>query len=177
MKAISIPKNKARGATLIISLIMLLLLTIIGISGASNISLVERITGNLSDKTATKQTCEMALRQEETYLSSLLTLPTPAATPSNTSAIWALGAASGSTSLDSTWMKTAWPTAALTASNATSTTYFTEQEEMRLDSMSVKNDYASGGRPGTYYYRNSAATLSTRVASTICQSTFAKRFN
>jgi len=168
--------NSQRGATLIISLILLVLLTIVGISGASNISLIERITGNSSDKAATKQLCEMALREGETFVSNLITKPNAASAPSETDRVWALGAASVAGSYDSAWMKSSWPDEATVSDHADNASFFIEMLKPRKDSLSLRNDYSSGPS-ATHFFRTSSSTTSTRSASTICQSTYAKRFN
>ena len=161
---------KEKGATLILSLLMLLLITIIGITGSSNTALVERITGNLSEKSQTKQTCELALREAESYLAG----PTVSrgAPSSSIKRVWYLNAASPSPSsklTDSTWMKTNWPTMAYKSNYAAGTTYFIEQLPKQGGLM------GKNAAPAIKYYRVSAAVLSTKAASTICQSTYGKQ--
>lgn len=176
MKKHILNNTKQNGATLIISLIMLMLLTLIGISGASNITLIERITGNASDKAATKQVCELTLREGEAYVSALVNMPKASSAPSASNPVWALGAASTSGSLDSSWMKSDWPTEAVSSEEASNASYFIEMLKPRKDSLSPRNDYGSGPS-ATYFYRTSSSAASNRSASTVCQSTYAKRFN
>lgn len=65
-KSISaLPINNQRGATLIIALIMLLLLTIIGLSSMRGTSLQESMAGNMRDSSLALQAAEAALRQGE----------------------------------------------------------------------------------------------------------------
>lgn len=54
-----------RGAVLLIALIMLLLLTVIGISSMRSTSLQERMAGNLRDESHALQAAEAAMRQGE----------------------------------------------------------------------------------------------------------------
>ncbi len=62
------------GAVLVISLIMLLLLTLIGITGMQTTSLEEKMAGNMRDKDLAFQSAESALKAAEASLS-----PTPPA--------------------------------------------------------------------------------------------------
>lgn len=62
------------GAVLVISLIMLLLLTLIGITGMQTTSLEEKMAGNMRDKDLAFQAAESALKAAEASLS-----PTPPA--------------------------------------------------------------------------------------------------
>ncbi|MTW23046.1 pilus assembly PilX family protein [Allochromatium palmeri] len=60
-------KNKysQQGAVLIVSLIMLLLLTIIGVSGMRGVTMQERMAGNLKEQYRSFQSAEAALRLAE----------------------------------------------------------------------------------------------------------------
>ena len=62
---IALPIDNQRGATLIIALIMLLLLTIIGLSSMRGPSLQESMAGNMRDSHLALQAAEAALRQGE----------------------------------------------------------------------------------------------------------------
>ena len=64
------------GAVLIISLVMLLLLTIIGISGTQTSSLEEKMAGNMRDKNLAFQAAESALIVAENSLAPPAVLPT-----------------------------------------------------------------------------------------------------
>ena len=60
------------GVVLVISLIMLLLLTLIGVTGMQTTSLEEKMSGNLRDKNLAFQAAESALRAAENSLSIAL---------------------------------------------------------------------------------------------------------
>lgn len=62
---ISKHRNNQRGATLIIAMIMLLLLTIIGLSSMRGTSLQESMAGNMRDSSLAQHAAEAALRQGE----------------------------------------------------------------------------------------------------------------
>ena len=60
--------NQQRGAVLIISLIMLLLLTLIGVSGTQATGLEEKMAGNMRDETLAFEAAETALRAGESIV-------------------------------------------------------------------------------------------------------------
>ena len=64
-KAINLTYKKQQGAILIVALIMLLLLTIIGLSSMRGTSLQENMTGNMRDSNLALQAAEAALRKGE----------------------------------------------------------------------------------------------------------------
>lgn len=67
--------KKQKGATLIIALIMLLLLTIIGMASISDTNLQEKMAGNLRDKNIAFQAAESALRKgEDSFKDKFVTL-------------------------------------------------------------------------------------------------------
>ena len=72
-----------RGAVLIISLIMLLLMTILGITAMRTGLLEEKMAANSRDQTLAFQAAEIALRDAETWLMSQATEPLPTDDGSN----------------------------------------------------------------------------------------------
>ncbi len=74
-KAISCSPKKQQGVILAIGLIILLLMTLIGISGMQSTTLQEKMTGNFKDRNLAFQSSEAALRDAEQYLRTTLTIP------------------------------------------------------------------------------------------------------
>jgi len=64
-----------RGATLIVGIIFLLVLTIIGLAGMEVTGLEEKMAGNMRDRNMSFQSAEAALRDGEDYLESIVVLP------------------------------------------------------------------------------------------------------
>ncbi len=64
-------KNKQSGVVLVVSLIMLLLLTLIGLSGTQVTSLEEKMAGNARDKNIAFQSAESALIAAENFILSI----------------------------------------------------------------------------------------------------------
>lgn len=64
--------GKQSGSVLIISLIILLVLTLIGVSGMRNTTLEEKMVGHLRDKTLAFQAAEAALKRGEQFFTPLV---------------------------------------------------------------------------------------------------------
>ncbi len=67
-------KRHQQGATLIVALILLLILTVIGVAGMQDTTMQEKMVGNMRDRNLAFQAAEAALRGGEKYLQSA-TLP------------------------------------------------------------------------------------------------------
>ncbi len=74
---------RQRGAVLITSLVILLILTLLGVSAMSTSSLEEMMAGNLRDQNLSFQAAEAALRDGERYISSWSGEPLATSTGSN----------------------------------------------------------------------------------------------
>lgn len=72
-----------RGATLIVAMILLLLITMIGVAGMQTTNMQERMAGAMMDRNQAFQSAESALRAAELYLSDT---KSPAYTKMNSSA-------------------------------------------------------------------------------------------
>lgn len=69
------------GATLLVALIMLVLITIIGFSAMQTVTMQERMSGNLRDKEISFQAAEAVLRDRENWLQEQSTLFDPITEP------------------------------------------------------------------------------------------------
>lgn len=67
--------EKEQGAVLIVSLIILLVMTVIGLAGIEVTTLEERMAGNMRDRNIAFQAAEATLRDAEDYLESVALLP------------------------------------------------------------------------------------------------------
>jgi type IV pilus assembly protein PilX len=76
--------DSQRGAVLIVSLILLLVLTILAISSSQVVRLQERMAGNTRDTDLALQGAEAALRDAEQYIQNLSSLPAPLCTSTST---------------------------------------------------------------------------------------------
>ena len=66
----SVSKRRQRGATLIVSLIILLILTLLGVTAMQSSTMEERMAGNINDRNLAFQAAESALRTGEAWLQS-----------------------------------------------------------------------------------------------------------
>lgn len=67
--------HRQRGAVLVVSLLILLILTIIGVTAMSNSSLEEKMAGNMRDRSLAFQSAEAALRAGENLIEALPDIP------------------------------------------------------------------------------------------------------
>lgn len=73
-------QSSQRGAALIIGLIMLLILTLLGVTAISNVTLQERMASSLMDRNLAFQAAEMALRRAEDHVNGKNSADTDTAT-------------------------------------------------------------------------------------------------
>lgn len=67
------PRNTQQGAVLVVSLLILLILTIIGVNSMQSSTLEEKMASNSRDRNVGFQSAEAAMRDAETYIESLVT--------------------------------------------------------------------------------------------------------
>ncbi len=67
--------KKQQGVVLVVGLIMLLLMTIIGVTGMQTTTLQEKMTGNFRDRNLAFQSSEAGLRDAEQYLRNTVLMP------------------------------------------------------------------------------------------------------
>jgi type IV pilus assembly protein PilX len=70
------PPQRERGAVLIVSLIMLLVVTLIAVSSMQGTVMEEKMAGNTRDRNLAFQTAESSLREAETYVEGLASMGT-----------------------------------------------------------------------------------------------------
>lgn len=117
--------NEQNGAVLVTSLILLLVMTLIGITGMQTSTLEEKMTGNMRDRNLAFQAAESALRAGESFLTQA-TLPN--FTTAGTNGLYALSA-NPSVKDDSFWTssnKIAYPSGKL-ANNSTPPLYVVQR--------------------------------------------------
>jgi type IV pilus assembly protein PilX len=71
MFTLSTPPKQQSGVVLVISLVMLLLLTLIGVTSVQTTSLEEKMAGNMRDQNIAFQAAEAALRDAEEDIDSV----------------------------------------------------------------------------------------------------------
>src|SRR3954468_5816249 len=77
-------RERQRGAVLVVSLILLLVMTILALSGSQVVRLQERMAGNVRDSDLAFQGAEAALRDGERYLDAMTAWPAACTTTTST---------------------------------------------------------------------------------------------
>lgn len=77
MKRYLNPKHRQQGAALVMALVILLVMTVIGVSALKTSSLEEVLTGNLRDRDLAFQAAETAITDAENKLSARTVIPVP----------------------------------------------------------------------------------------------------
>lgn len=126
------PINNQRGSVLIISLLLLIVTTIIGLSSMQETVMEERMAGNLRTFNVAVQNAESGLRTAENWVSQLdpndLPSTVAAATDANID-LWALHGPEGVANPTGLWWTTAtnWSDKSEVDANNASTRYFIEK--------------------------------------------------
>jgi type IV pilus assembly protein PilX len=116
----NITPRKQRGAVLIISLVLLVVLTLLGLSAMQNTSLEEVMAGNLRSENVAFQAAEAGLRTGEVWLSGLTAKPVASSTGSG--GVWLLDGPDPATTNNQPWWREPQRDAAWWASTATQMT-------------------------------------------------------
>ncbi|KFI22033.1 pilus assembly PilX family protein [Nitrosococcus oceani] len=182
MKPMAIISSSQRGATLIISLLMLLVMTLIGITATQTTALEEKMAGNLGDQNLAFQAAEAALRAGEGWLGQQTDEPDPqplgsCGTPP-CDLVWQLNLLNGGNFVDINWWKTAgeariYGNAAL-AKIKTAPKHFVEYHSFIRDGLTLGKQSDEVGRQ--VYRVTARGTGGTDQAQAILQTTYTRRF-
>jgi len=164
-----------RGATLAVTLLMLLVITLLGISTIQVTNMQEKMTANLQDKELSFRAAESALAAGETWLLAQTTVPLPKTTCSAYPCVQEeydnLNIAGQTLSW---WQGHSAPYTAGLQNILTAPRYFVEFLQFVPDSPVLGTATASSG---VYYYQITArGTGSTDDSVSILQTTIARRF-
>lgn len=180
MRTFSFSNKMQSGAVLVVSLIILLLMTIIGVTAMQTTVLEEKMAGNTRDLSAAFDASESALRVGERWIDGL-TPPKPdpvaACTAPCNQTVWDLVAALDPTSGASTWdtanVRAAYATPVIPAV-ATQPEYYVEHELFAPDSLNLGTHNDNAGRD--LYRVTARGTGGTATTQAIMRTTYARRF-
>ncbi len=174
--------NNQKGAVLVVSLIILLLLTMLGVNSLQSTILQEKMAGNNNDYNRALQAAEAALRDGEDWIDGLTSKPTASNKPSSTQ-VWSLnGPASKTTSMwwkqehrNASWWGSNAVQAKATLKNVTTMPYrLNEELSFVKDSLNVG---MSGDVSGRSVFRTTArGSGGNDNTVVILQSTYSRRF-
>lgn len=183
--------NRQRGAVLIISLMLLIVLTLIGLASMQNTSLEERMAGNMRSENVAFQAAESALRDGEEWLATRIAEPAP--DNGGTTGVWALDTPDASPTDDKDWWQQNDPlwwanngVAFGTGLQYSGSSTLSDPPRYVVEFRGVGNAFGSGsmtvGQPTDlqgkeYFYQVTARgkDMSQRVEA-VLRSTFARRY-
>jgi len=169
--------NEQKGAALIVSLIILLVITMLGLTAIQNSSLQERMATAMVDRSIAFEAAEAALRDAQAWLDGQTTRPTGGT--SGNPDVWAGGGALvtaiGADAED--WSASDWAAHSRayshTIANASAAPRYVI-EEMQF----VPDSLDAGSTVGIWYYRVTARGLGgSSNAEALLQASLRKRFN
>lgn len=168
--------KRQAGAVLIVSLIMLLLMTIIGVTAMQTTVLEEKMAGNTRDLTLAFEATESALRDGERWLNGLpLPKPDPVTTCSAPcEVVFRLN------TLNPTSLAATWDTASARAGTSTvpnvpaQPEYYVEHELFVKDNLNLGTQNDDTGRD--LYRITARGTGGSVTTQTIARTTYARRF-
>lgn len=171
--------HRQDGAVLVISLLILLIMTLIGVTAMSTTSMEEKMTGNMRDKNLALQASEAALEDGEAWLAAQGSYPGKAsvcgAPPCD---VWDLNVLPDLANESQSWWQSnthEYGTAGSKDINDVKTDPYYVIEEQAY----VRDNLDAGQPPtGANFYRVTAlGTGGTDDAQVVLQSTYVKRFN
>lgn len=179
MNSTHIKHPSQRGATLIISLLLLLVLSLIGVTAVQTTALQEKMAGNMRNQNLAFQAAEAALRAGENWIAQQTAEPDPqsSCTTPPCEQVWQLNTLNGGDFLDIQWWKTTSDVqiygGATLSEVKTPPRYFIEEYSFIPDSLVVDPE----PKTGKYIYRITArGTGGTDNAQAILQTTYARQY-
>jgi len=175
--------RQQRGAILVVSLLLLLVMTILALGASQATRMEERMAGNLRDHDLALQASEAGLRAGERLIHGLTTAPSTCAAPP--CQVYKLGSLAGDFNYENLdwWGLNAKDYAASSLISGTAAgnvlakrdpKYFIEEVEEVTDTLTIP---PSGPPPSRIYYRiTSNGWGGTLEAQVVLQTTFARRF-
>lgn len=173
--------SRQQGAVLVISMVILLMMTLIGLSSMQNTTLEEKMAGNYRDQNLSFQAAESTLREGEGWIANLTKEPELSADGCTSNCdVWdsdtLLAALSSSSYLDNTlWSDSRAKTATSTIPEvAASPEYFLEFEKDKRDRLNIGQQQDSTVR--VYYGVVAQGIGGSASTRTVLQSTYTRRF-
>ena len=179
-----------RGAVLVVSLLLLLVMTVLALSASQATRMQERMAGNTRDYDLAFQSAEAALRTAERLIDDTALTSAPFPCSSGRCRVFELNVVPDDTAYRpvSWWDANAWSYASDNTWNPTPGSgisgtglarrdpqFFVEEVEEVADSLTIP---PTGPPPSRIFYRiTSSAQGGTDTAQVVLQSTFARRFN
>ncbi len=182
-----------RGSVLVLALVLLVILTLLGLSGMETATLEERMAGNVRNKQLSFNAAETALRGGEAFLATTVGNTRPNATNSSpgSSEVWEDNAPDPNSSVDRFWWNEAtgawWDGSSVSvtydADSSGDTSHLVAQQPQylieELYSQEAGGSLVGGytAAPRRYFYRITARGMGkNETAETFLQTTFVRTF-
>ncbi len=173
--------NKQSGAVLVVSLIILLLLTMLGVTSMESTVLQEKMAGNSNDYNRALQAAEAGLREGENWISDLSSVPAASGSPTS-SQVWVLDGPADSSETSMWWdhrNKSWWGTnavqsAAILKKVTTEPYHVNEELSFVKDSLNVGTSADISGR--SIFRVTSRGSGGNNLTVVLLQSTYSRRF-
>ena len=177
---------RQRGAVLVVSLLLLLVMTMLALGASQATRMEERMAGNARDRDIAFQSAEAGLRAGERVIDNPALTAAPYPCDSPPCQIFELGTLTTDLAYQAEpwWTTNAWKysvSAAMSKSSSDSAVairepmYFIEEIEEVTDTLTIQ---PTGPSPSRVFYRvTSNGAGGTENAQVVLQTTFARRFN
>lgn len=174
---VSLFASKESGTVLVFSLVMLLLLTILGVTAITTSSLQEKMAGNMRDQYVAAHAGDSILRDGEGWLYSLTTRPSPLCATTTTDRVWSFDCLPNVTAATDGWWSSNGFTSALTISQTSQSPRYVLEWLQDVPDSPAKSTGYERGKEANYYRVNGWATGASDSVRLIVQDTYRKRFN
>lgn len=166
--------NKQDGAALIFSLIILLVLTLLGITSMNNATLEEKMAYNMRDLNLSFEAAEAALREAEVWLQQQNNEDLISAR----GFVYQQGELPDLSNQDHDWWTNNNNTGSYGIAGSDALSEVSTQPRFVIESGFVEDNVELNNEERIYYYRITArGTGATDTAQTITQNVYARRFN
>jgi len=176
------PIHRQSGAALIVSLILLLVMTLLGVSAMQTNVLEEKMAGNFRDRDLAFQAAEAALRDGENWLKTLKAEPAFATKDDFTNKVWKTADLEKLLTVSPWWKETTTNPFAYGQSIAgldvvhTNPIRVIERRQFLKDGSSLTIGLSEDSSGRVLYRITSQGTGGTTTAKVVLQSIYAKRF-
>ena len=166
----SAPITKERGAALIITLLILLVMTLLGITAITTSSLQEKMAGNMRDQYMAQQAGDSILREAESWIRNLPTRPTKSCAPPAAERVW------DPSCLDVTAQNDAWWAANGYAPNVSNTYVNQNPRYVNEELQRIPDQLGKSPPVYWYYYRTNGWSVgASDYARGLLQSVLSRR--
>jgi type IV pilus assembly protein PilX len=166
---------KERGAALITALMILLIMTLLGITAVTTSTLQEKMAGNMRDGYMAQEAGDSILRDGESWIYNRITKPLKSCSPTSSERVWDSACLPTDLTSQSATNDIWWVTNGFT-SNVSNGHVSQEPRYVETFSQRVQTDLGSAKPKYRYFYRTIGWSVgATNFAKGLFESTFSRR--